>query len=237
MIPLPPSQVCPKAQQITSHIQNPKSLNAEEGNCNIGLFAVTLDYQGCLLHHHLVYLTSDLCLHNIVPLLKRISPTTPSFGVFCFHLCHIQSHISLPPFHPLPRSLSDPSHSLGVLQSQSFHCQPKDGEVNQPQGELTPKYPNEKQKMCGVISPYLPLRIMGRQLELLKSLIFKVFMWHIFRKKQKRIIYTALKDIILGTIKFDSISVSSFALQGRHRPRLQGGASTSPISCIVSPYL
>lgn len=54
-----------------------------------------------------------------------------------------------------------------------------------------------------------------------------------FQDKQKCIIYTALKDIILGTIKLDRGSVSSFALQGRHRPRLWRDASSSPTSHII----
>lgn len=42
-----------------------------------------------------------------------------------------------------------------------------------------------------------------------------------FEDKQQYIIYTALKDVVLGTIKLDSISISSCALQWRGQPRLQ----------------
>jgi len=48
-----------------------------------------------------------------------------------------------------------------------------------------------------------------------------------FEDKQQYIIYTALKDVVLGTIKLDSISISSCAQQGRGQPRLQRSFPTS----------
>lgn len=119
----PPPKLVQKLRELLVALKIQKSLYAGEGNRNICLFAVTLDFiargspsdfQRCLPHHQLVYLTSDLCFHNIVPLLKGISPKTPSFGGFFFHLCHVQSQVPLPPLHPLPCCLSDPSRSLGL---------------------------------------------------------------------------------------------------------------------------
>ena len=114
------------------------------------------DFQGCLPHPQLVYLTSDLCFHNIVPLLKGICPKISAFGGFCFYLWHVHIHILLPPLHPLPHSLSNPSPFPQGAQSHCFHLQPQDGEVSQSQGERTPKYPEEKQKASNIISPDPP---------------------------------------------------------------------------------
>lgn len=79
----------------------------------------------------------------------------------------------------------------------------------------------------------------GRKQDLLKPLIFNVFIWHVFRINRENIIYTSSKDVIRGTTELDSISVSSFfALQRRCQPRLpwrEGSVSSSPTSLTVFP--